>query len=108
MAGRRCKLCRGKPANDHPADHIAMDLLQGPVVDALIGKQERVPCTMGLDHVARESTALTIRAQFAQLHFIGRTATAFNGNVIASRAGAVLCFGPDYLSPVKLRPRSMT
>jgi hypothetical protein len=44
-----------------------------------------VPCPKGLDQVARESNrSLNIRAQFVQLHFIGRTATAFNGNVMRS------------------------
>ena len=71
---RRRKLCRGKAVSDDAADHVAVDLLQRAVVFALIGKQERVPCTEGLDQVALKRTALNVGTQFAQLHFIGRTA----------------------------------
>src|SRR5215831_173789 len=45
---RRRELCRGELASDQPADHGAIDLLQGPIVFALISKQERMPCAEGL------------------------------------------------------------
>src|SRR5215470_19922282 len=56
----------GKPARDHFADHLAIDLLQRAIVAALVCKQERMSRADGLDQVAPEDAAFDIIQQLAQ------------------------------------------
>src|SRR5262249_37880824 len=61
----------GKPARDHLAYHLAIDLLQRAIVVALVCKQEGMPRADGLDQIALENTAFDVIEQLAQFPFVG-------------------------------------
>ena len=54
-------------ARHDAANHLAIDLLQCPIIAALVGQQERVPGADSLDQVAVEQSALDIVAKLPQL-----------------------------------------
>src|SRR6476661_747941 len=65
---------RRKPASDHFADHLTVDLLQGAVVATLVGEQEGMSGANRLDQIALEYAAFHVIEQLTQLLFVGCTA----------------------------------
>ncbi len=70
-AGRWWRWCRREIARDNAADHVAVNLLQGAVIAALIGKKKRMAIADSLDQVAGECSAVDVEAQLAQFLLIG-------------------------------------
>src|SRR5215467_292390 len=65
---------RRKPARDHFADHLAINLLQCAVIAALVREQEGMSSANSLNEIALKHPAFDIIEQIAQFLFVGATA----------------------------------
>src|SRR5665213_699595 len=72
---RRRQRRRQIVTRDNARYHLAIDLLQRAVVAALIGQQERMPCTDRLDRVALQYAGIDVYAQRVQFLLVGHALT---------------------------------